>query len=72
MADNGFTRGRTNERDEAAIKEEVVRPWLFGFAPTVRFLDEVLLVLFYETETKRSPVIRNQVQKKPAAPRQPT
>jgi hypothetical protein len=36
--------------DEAAIKEEVVRPWLVGFAATVGLLDEVLLLLSYAPE----------------------
>ena len=50
--------------DELGIKEEVVRPWLAEFTPTVELLDEVLLLLSYEPETKRRPVIRIATQKR--------
>jgi hypothetical protein len=57
--------------DEFALKKDVVEKWLEGFMPTIGLLDEVLLLLSYEPETKCCPVIRIPVQKK-ATPRQPT
>jgi hypothetical protein len=58
--------------DELAIKEDVVRPWLAEFTPTTALLDEVFLLLSYEPETKRCPVIKITIQKTPAASRQPS
>jgi hypothetical protein len=43
-----------------------------SFKPMVGLLDEVLLLLSYEPETKRCPVIRIAVQRRTAVPREPT
>jgi len=58
--------------DEIALTAEMVRSWLVGFAPKVRLLDEVLLLLSYEPQFKRCPLFRIAVQKVATAPRQPT